>query len=1227
MLPVCFSFDKSLCADYYATVLTIIFGELMQRMFCLFLCIVCVFPAYAKDYPANWDNVIILTDQKENRCAVTQNGKPLYSFSAEPNRKLVNALILAPGKDHVMLDTREAFKQGALKINMNTPSVDLAGVPGKSYAIDLDVEGKGNVQIYFEGSSDSKSHYYVDMPAKFGNRRRTATFESDMPADLNNLHVRIDFMSGGVFKIYGVKFHTVLPTPEVPVIKPQLIFYAPFDGSVDAVRAAGDTKPLKAENIEFAPGRSGQAAKFTREAKSMLQYNLQKNIDPVRGAISFWYKPLWNPNQDTKEIWRTLLSFPRPKGNDRIGSGMFSLWIWGQLFRVDRSDDLDTYKTVNNLYRNDGWRHYAVTWDEVSTRVYIDGKPLGGISDGRSPLKDAMSKTSMEFANFIPFASFFVGCQNTAEQADGLIDELMIFSAPLDDQHVNSFARAFQPFSYSLAHSYFQDDKPFSLTADIVRRDKTCPLSWKILGPDNATIKESTKPDEREIISIEVPALKPGVYVARFTAPGNAAFMDRSFRVMGHANPEISSAAKLNLKLVDTVVFDKIPGSDRFDSVGDSVIRELNGVKYLETALGKGSRFIVRFHLPDNDPHYCFELDIPDDKLRTADVIAQSSKLNGSEYELQVGYCAGDEYANQNRIITQRYLFWASNQDISLVFMTARQNAPAGVAQIRLYKVLGGLPEAKTRLPKPVDGWNREVGVYFEDPAVEYDFAVTNSTLPVMDTLINRTAAYMKYSGQSLLVYPGIWYQGIIGERYNPRDHAEDFIDAWLAKFDAEGLGYMATINQNNLEVPDGMITRHKLADGSLHSTCVSIWDTGKPNPGGWHDTPPNFNILHPDAQKATLAALDEILRTGAVHPSFKGVTLHLTRHCMHWLGDIKAGYNDYMIDGFTKDTGIKVPVDRADPFRGKLYAEWLMANAKDQWIAWRCRQVTQWFKTLAARIAAVRPDLRLCINSFVPASPVDPVFVSDPDYVDNRNREAGLDATLLADVPNIIICQSVVPADYRWRSEHLDKPDVNARMRVIDTLPLYYNALNKADKPWLNMHDRYWESAIGEANKSIKENRFSVPWIKENPWRVTTLNPISYHAMRHYVLPLRYNDLLGITKGGFLIGTYGMEEYLTPLSRAFRALPAKRFTDVAGSTGTVKIRSLEHDGKTWFYVVNTAETPAIFRVALGNAGVTDLLTGAKPAELEVNTLTLKLQPYQLRSFSAATKTRITVIP
>jgi hypothetical protein len=64
---------------------------------------------------------------------------------------------------------------------------------------------------------------------------------------------------------------------------------------------------------------------------------------------------------------------------------------------------------------------------------------------------------------------------------------------------------------------------------------------------------------------------------------------------------------------------------------------------------------------------------------------------------------------------------------------------------------------------------------------------------------------------------------------------------------------------------------------------------------------------------------VDAIIAEGRDHPSFKGIDVRLSQHCLLWLGDIHAGYNDYAIDGFTKDTGIVVPVNRRDPLRERL--------------------------------------------------------------------------------------------------------------------------------------------------------------------------------------------------------------------------------------------------------------------------------------------------------------------
>jgi hypothetical protein len=123
-------------------------------------------------------------------------------------------------------------------------------------------------------------------------------------------------------------------------------------------------------------------------------------------------------------------------------------------------------------------------------------------------------------------------------------------------------------------------------------------------------------------------------------------------------------------------------------------------------------------------------------------------------------------------------------------------------------------------------------------------------------------------------------------------------------------------------------------------------------------------------------------------------------------------------------------------------------------------------------------------------------------------------------------------------------------------------------------------------------------------------------HALRHFVLPLRYGDVLGMSKGGFLIGTYGMEDVLVPFVQAFRALPAVVFDDVGG-TETVKLRHKDFDGRSWFYIVNTDMKPARVKLSVPKRThdlVTDERVGGVFSE---ETLTLQLKPYEMRSFSA----------
>ena len=237
---------------------------------------------------------------------------------------------------------------------------------------------------------------------------------------------------------------------------------------------------------------------------------------------------------------------------------------------------------------------------------------------------------------------------------------------------------------------------------------------------------------------------------------------------------------------------------------------------------------------------------------------------------------------------------------------------------------------------------------------------------------------------------------------------------------------------------------------------------------------------------------------------------------------------------------------------------------------------------------------------------------------MERANRACGLDRDALnAAIPNLILCQTLVPADYRFRHEnYFPSPEARAHQRALDSLPGFYSLLRGAKYPWVNQHDRYWESPIGRTSAKGGANTLSCDWLDECTWRVSTLNPGGVHALRHFVLPLRYGDVLGMSKGGFLIGTYGMEDVLVPFVRAFRALPAVVFDD-AGGTEAVKLRRKDFDGRSWFYVVNTDKVPVTVRLSVPKRAQ-DLVTGERAGGLfSEETLTLRLKPYELRSYVA----------
>ena len=977
-----------------------------------------------------------------------------------------------------------------------------------------------------------------------------------------------------------------------------LLFHAPLDGTATAAVAAGNPEPLVAEGLEWAEGRlpgtkalrvsgstpplqeeggggaassqtaplregggGGAASSQTAPLREgggggaaggstpRLVYSAAGNLPRECGTVALWTRREWDFAAPAQP-WRTLFATPMPSNRDkaRIGSGALWFWWHGTRLRADQGDAKDRYAAFNGIPPGDEWMHLAFTWRPGRVELFVNGERRRTLRDSDSPIRDAIAEAAA--AANPPDRSaidrFFVGGIDGGELADSLISDLRIYDAPLSEDEVRGL------FTNDNCHNCSQ----------IANANEAQIPSWPALAEAAAgRYSRAPLPDE---------------------APGTIA-------------PEM-------LELVDEVRLGgdsggsgAFPVGRAFRSIGTLRSGSLGGVPYLEAGTNKGDRFAVHLRLPADTPLCLVEIDVPDDALRTQDMIIQPCKGEAG-YAMQVGLLLGGEYPNSGTMLTQRCLLWTRTNDVALVAMTAREGAPAAVTAVRVYRIIA------EKLPISHAKGGRHAAIYYEDPALNLQFGLVADRSATTEGFVDelaRLAATMKYTGEDMLFYPGAWYQGLIeADGYNPRRHAPLWRKGVYEVFDREGLSFVPTINLNNIPVSPDLVTASSLTNGALHSSPIAIHDTGKPNPGLWHNTPPNFNVFHPDVRRVVTEIFDTLVAEGAPHPSFAGVCLHLTQHCCLWWGSEKSGYNDYAIEAFCRDRGIVPPAGHPggagggapwllSPLRGAAYAAWLRSDPTlwEAWLQWRCDQVTAFYASLAERLAAAHPGAKLYLNNFVPPDLNDPDF-GNPGFTLDAARRRGLDIPALERaIPNLVVMQTSVSADYRWgyadRYFRFDDParreEAISYIRDLDATPGFWAPLGEAASPWANVHDRYWESAIGRGGETL-----SCDWLDECTWRVSTLNPGGDNALRHIALPLRFHDALGLSKGGFLVGTYGMETRLAPFLVAFRSLPPIMLPELPESTETIKVRVGEWHGTNWLYAVNTGATNATVSLPSG---------------------------------------------
>ena len=1001
----------------------------------------------------------------------------------------------------------------------------------------------------------------------------------------------------------------------------ETLFHLDFDNGFSAAQACGEKEPTNVNRPTLVPGISGQAAQFS--SRQALRYLEDKNLRKECGAISLWVQTPIDGN-DTKD-WLHLF---REEGPNRAGSNALWLWLYPQHgLRWDPRDSADSHTVLaaSARWKKGEWHHLIACWDSLrGTTVYVDGALRSfGSADDSGKKFIPLSWDPVVYPAFIVGADAVEG--NRPWQ--GAIDEFKIFSRPLTaDEARTEYGRFCSvPVAVVALDPYLWAGESDAVTLSFENlRGKAIQVSaaYLLKNDTGVTVAQgdlgllALAADKRLHVPLKVRLPSKGKYALTVTVKADSGSRDFTDEILALSRMEPVRDAKRLLVPVDEINASAL--TSVIESAPSEVVESVLG-KYREAGMQRNDRFALTFKISVPHAPHVAVVTYPDDKPRTMEVMLQPLDVS-NDYQAQTGVFTGDEYSLSHAMLEQKIVFWPQGTNMCFIFMTAEKGRPAAVKDVKIFKLEGGFPRLAV---KPFVGSvpAREIGLYHEDPVLAdcYGSLPGNPDMhffPEFETVIDRLLDYHQSFGMNTVHYPVSWYHGpLFGSEAEPltdfggRPHPAGYPKYLMRRLDARGMTFNGWLHLHQIDslLPYTITDDDRVRNGE--ESVINMRFDNRLFFRAWHGRDPVYNPLDPHVQAAVKRQFAELVSRYGDEPALNGLTLNTVRHSIFAFGSLDSGYNDVNLVRFQSESGIRIPVDRKDRFRFAKSYQWLMANAKDPWIQWRCRKLHDYYKELAGLLLARRKDLTLGVVIFAAED-----GKATADYLGAAQRplqwarEQGIDPSLYVNDPEIVLRYSMVPADLRWRRGHgSTEPEIYA-VRTVDSAPEIIAPLTLTPSASVNMHDRYFENDVArKAPLKGLSNKTS-----ECAWRVSALNGNSFNGLENHVFALNNLDALTITKGGFLVGTLGIEDKVGRFAKAFRALPAVKFDDVAGLADPVRVRQKVVDGSNFFYVLNRLPYPVEAELRLDGAETIDLVSGESSSD---SRLSLKLRPYDLRAF------------
>ncbi|MFA6291717.1 MAG: hypothetical protein WC637_08045, partial [Victivallales bacterium] len=401
------------------------------------------------------------------------------------------------------------------------------------------------------------------------------------------------------------------------------------------------------------------------------------------------------------------------------------------------------------------------------------------------------------------------------------------------------------------------------------------------------------------------------------------------------------------------------------------------------------SWFAYNFTVPEEGKPYLIEIDYPDDALRVFCLSVREAKA--SSYPTTGGVDSGGEFSLSNKMQTHSILFWPRSRELRLLAINATNGLRAAISRIRIYQFDNGLPVLKT----PTEGGRSFGNWYEEGTSFLAMYGGPNFRSTGIDEYLvcaDRWANSVSYMGGDTIWPTLCVYQfGLYPSRYNisfTGPFSTDLAEIILLKCEKYGMKTVFDFHPEGRELGWPPEKGGDPADSYLRNKNGELGKTE----GGC----PRNNPIHPRTRTWYLGLIDEFVQRYKHSPSFKGISLRESswvNTCFNNFHSLDWGYDDYTVGEFEKETGVRIPGDNKDAKRFEQRYQWIMANAKEKWITWRCQKINGLYRDIVTLVKKARPDLTVYTNC----------YGGDP----KSSSEAGVDLQQLSKIDGLVIVNS----------------------------------------------------------------------------------------------------------------------------------------------------------------------------------------------------------------------------